>query len=62
MATTEKPIALQTDYQKSVASFEASNATSCGSSCNNTEKNTFKDSVVRYSATVETTAKKYKAE
>mgnify|MGYP005721410733 FL=1 len=47
---------------KSVASFEASNATSCGSSCNNTEKNTFKDSVVRYSATVETTAKKYKAE
>jgi hypothetical protein len=47
---------------KSVASFEASNAASCGSSCNNSEKNTFKDSVVRYSATVETTAKKYKAE
>jgi hypothetical protein len=45
---------------KSVASFEASNAASCGSSCNNSEKNTFKDSVVRYSATVETTAKKYK--
>jgi len=47
---------------KSVASFEASNAASCGSSCNSTEKNTFKDSVVRYSATVETIAKKYKAE
>ena len=47
---------------KSVASFEASNAASCGSSCSTSEQNTFKDSVVRYSATVETTAQKYKAE
>ena len=47
---------------KSVASFEASNAASCGSSCSASEQNTFKDSVVRYSATVETTATKYKAE
>lgn len=47
---------------KSVASFEASNAASCGSSCSTSEQNTFKDSVVRYSATVETTATKYKAE
>ena len=47
---------------KSVASFEASNATSCGSSCNNTEKNTFKDSVVRYSATATTKASKYTEE
>ena len=47
---------------KSVASFEASNAASCGSSCSTSEQNTFKDSVVRYSATVETTAKKYKAD
>ena len=51
---------------KSVASFEASNAGSCGNSssstCSTSEQNTFKDSVVRYSATVETTAKKYKAD
>ena len=47
---------------KSVASFEASNAASCGSSCSTSEQNTFKDSVVRYSTTVETTAKKYKEE
>ena len=47
---------------KSVASFEASNAASCGSSCSSSEQNTFKDSVVRYSKTVETTATKYKAE
>ena len=47
---------------KSVASFEASNAASCGSSCSISEQNTFKDSVVRYSTTVETTAKKYKEE
>ena len=47
---------------KSVASFEASNAASCGSSCSASEQNTFKDSVVRYSATVETTATKYKDE
>ena len=44
---------------KSVASFEASKAASCGSSCSTSEQNTFKDSVVRYSATVETTATKY---
>ena len=47
---------------KSVASFEASKAASCGSSCDTSEQNTFKDSVVRYSATVETTATKFKAE
>jgi len=47
---------------KSVASFEASKAASCGSSCDTSEQNTFKDSVVRYSATVETTATKYKGE
>ena len=47
---------------KSVASFEASKAASCGSSCSTSEQNTFKDSVVRYSATVETTATKFKAE
>ena len=47
---------------KSVASFEASKAASCGSSCDTSEQNTFKDSVVRYSATVETTATKFKPE
>ena len=47
---------------KSVASFEASKAASCGSSCSTSEQNTFKDSVVRYSATVETTATKYTGE
>ena len=47
---------------KSVASFEASKAASCGSSCSTSEQNTFKDSVVRYSATVETTATKFKPE
>ena len=47
---------------KSVASFEASKAASCGLSCDISERNTFKDSVVRYSATVETTATKYKGE
>ena len=47
---------------KSVASFEASKAASCGPSCDASEQNTFKDSVVRYSATVETTATKFKPE